>query len=280
MRDQLIVHPWQVDPYPAAVSVWPVSVGHLQGYGESHYSYLPDYYCPHILVSGSGVVRTPYGEREVTAGDMFTLWPGVSIAYHECPQRPWQYYWVHLIGEGAGAFTKSLGFEREKPVCRPGQPERAMLAFQAMHAYFGASHARETYQAIALLFALASSCQPNFKVDSGARSRALVDEACLLIRSHRHMIINVTELARILRVSRNTLHRAFQDHLGKPPSEIIQQDRMEYAKTLLATSSLSAAAIARECGFANDKYFFRCFRHAVGITPSQWRVQIQEVVSY
>lgn len=47
--------------------------------------------------------------------------------------------------------------------------------------------------------------------------------------------------------------------------------RVEYAKKLLSDSDLGILKIALECGFQNDRSFYRAFLEIEGITPSKYR---------
>ena len=48
----------------------------------------------------------------------------------------------------------------------------------------------------------------------------------------------------------------------------IEQRRIEYAKVLLASSSLSVGEIGERVGFGSGMYFSNVFRKAEGISPS------------
>ena len=47
--------------------------------------------------------------------------------------------------------------------------------------------------------------------------------------------------------------------------------KISYAKYLLQTSAASVSAVAQQCGYHEDNYFLRQFRHETGKTPNQYR---------
>ena len=47
--------------------------------------------------------------------------------------------------------------------------------------------------------------------------------------------------------------------------------RLERARELLTHSPLPIKAIARACGFQNERYFTTCFRRAFGQPPGAFR---------
>ncbi|HEY3379950.1 MAG TPA: AraC family transcriptional regulator [Armatimonadota bacterium] len=277
MKDLQQQHPWPLPQLPPACRVWALNVGHLTGFGQSHYAPLPDYVCPHLVVAGEGVVRTRAGEWPVHAGDMFCLWPGVAIDYRDTAVHPWQFYWIHLIGDDDRAFAEACGFSATRPVVRPAYPERVARAVQALYDYYGEQESHESYHALSLLYGVAAACQTQ---QHQAYERAdLALEAAALIGALHTPAVNVTDLAHTLRVSRSSLLRAFHAQFGMGPSAYLQQARLDAAKRLLRQSDFTVSAVALAAGFANEKYFLRCFRAAEGMTPSQWRAQMRQRAS-
>lgn len=49
--------------------------------------------------------------------------------------------------------------------------------------------------------------------------------------------------------------------------------RTERAKTLLRETGIKVIDIAFECGFSSSQYFANTFRHATGMTPSEYRTR-------
>lgn len=65
--------------------------------------------------------------------------------------------------------------------------------------------------------------------------------------------------------------RAFQQSTGVAPHRWLQMQRIEKAKNLLCGPSLSIAAIALDCGFANQSHFSHAFVQATHLSPGTWR---------
>ena len=77
-------------------------------------------------------------------------------------------------------------------------------------------------------------------------------------------------------VSLPYMHRLFQTHLGLAPGQYIAKIRMEEAKTLLRSGSLSMGAVAREMGFSSQQHFSRQFRSVCGMTPSEYEKSLKK----
>ncbi len=73
--------------------------------------------------------------------------------------------------------------------------------------------------------------------------------------------------------SQSCLCKAFDKYLHTSPSQYLNQLRVEYAATLLTSTSKSVLAIAYECGYDTPSYFHRCFRSVFSMSPLQYRKQ-------
>jgi AraC family transcriptional activator of mtrCDE len=78
-------------------------------------------------------------------------------------------------------------------------------------------------------------------------------------------------------LSRSAFMLRFTKALGASPMAILRQMRMRQAKTLLAVDSLSIDQIAQAVGYANRTSFFRAFRKAHGIDPSDYRASAHSI---
>ncbi len=89
-------------------------------------------------------------------------------------------------------------------------------------------------------------------------------------RNYRRKL-HLRELGEVAGLSPTYLHRIFSENLGESPLDYLNKLRMAMARDLLASSTLSASSIARECGFDNVSYFFTLFRRSTGMTPAGFR---------
>jgi AraC-like DNA-binding protein len=74
-------------------------------------------------------------------------------------------------------------------------------------------------------------------------------------------------------LSPNYLTHWLRKEVGKTFSELVLERRMHLARTLLLNGSKPVGEVARLCGFADEAYFSRRFRHAHGMPPGQFRKQ-------
>lgn len=83
--------------------------------------------------------------------------------------------------------------------------------------------------------------------------------------------ISLTGVARDLRLSPNYLSARLHAETGKTFSELLNDMRMERAKTLLADRNLRVREISALVGYASTKSFIRAFRCHFGTSPTGLR---------
>lgn len=68
-----------------------------------------------------------------------------------------------------------------------------------------------------------------------------------------------------------TFKRRFQQATGMSPLQYVHTLRLEEAKHMLESTTLSIDAIANEAGYEDTGFFIRLFRREVDLTPAQYR---------
>jgi len=92
-----------------------------------------------------------------------------------------------------------------------------------------------------------------------------------------HIRVNLNEppdyrrLAKLANISYCQLFREFKRCLGVSPQQYIEQQRIAYAKRLLAADRLSVKEVAFQSGYKNPLYFSRRFQKVTGMSPSAFR---------
>lgn len=269
MKDSNIRHQWHFSPPPAGSGIWVPLVGQLTSYGQSAYHSYPDFYCPHVIVSGRGVVEVNGERHEVTRGDMFTIWPGQEIRYHDFPETPWLFYYFYLSGNCLGDYVQSLGFSARRPVLRPRKPEAVIALFQNLWRKMASPVSGDQYGILSMIFRLPQLCGQN---EPAEKNDDLIENAVTLINSSRNPgRLNVNELCEQLGVTRSTLYRRFMQKLKRSPVACIIAARMKIAHDLVLNTDKTVAEIAALSGFNSEKYFLTLFKRKFDLTPTQFR---------
>lgn len=92
--------------------------------------------------------------------------------------------------------------------------------------------------------------------------------------------ITLHMVARAVGLSQSQLSRIFQEKVGISFHRWLTLRRLHAAMELMRERQLSAAEAAYLSGFASYRSFTRTFRKFVGTTPSKYRKQVEENLSW
>lgn len=81
----------------------------------------------------------------------------------------------------------------------------------------------------------------------------------------------LSRMAESCGIQRTHLNTLFQRLTGSTPMGYLARLRIERAKTLLRESDMKIIDIAFACGAGSSQYFANTFKHATGLTPSEYR---------
>lgn len=85
--------------------------------------------------------------------------------------------------------------------------------------------------------------------------------------------ISLEELAELCDMSRYQFLRRFKQSVGVTPHNWLVRLRLERACILLRLKKQNIADVAASVGFYDQSHFNKAFRHAYGVTPSEFQVQ-------
>ncbi|WP_413732539.1 transcriptional regulator FtrA [Sodalis sp. RH20] len=96
------------------------------------------------------------------------------------------------------------------------------------------------------------------------------------LRGNLILTHTVSSLAKRAMMSERTLQRHFQEAMGLPVMQWLAQCRLDYARELLSSGSLSIARIAEVSGHSSEATFRHQFRLHETISPTQFRRQCRQ----
>lgn len=83
--------------------------------------------------------------------------------------------------------------------------------------------------------------------------------------------INIGDMAEAVHISRSGLNRKMKSALGMTPLDLLREARIKRACQLLESGELNVSEVAYHCGFADPKYFSRCFKQTMGVSPTEYK---------
>ncbi len=114
------------------------------------------------------------------------------------------------------------------------------------------------------------------KKDVGSSKTVLVDKVNKIIdSSFRDENLGLYYISDILQVSNTYISTIYKEYCGIGIVQKINQKRIEYAKKLLLTSTMSVKEVAIASGFSSDISFIRVFKKIEALTPGKLRKKNQ-----
>jgi AraC family transcriptional regulator len=95
----------------------------------------------------------------------------------------------------------------------------------------------------------------------------VLKQAITFIEANLNQDLSLSRLASEVHMSPYHFARGFKQATGLTPHQYVTQQRLEYAKRLLAQHSFSIGDVAYQCGFDSQSHFTMLFRRWVGVTP-------------
>lgn len=82
--------------------------------------------------------------------------------------------------------------------------------------------------------------------------------------------LDIKDFARQIGVSRSVLYLQMKRIFGCTPNSYLYDARIAYARKMLDAGHSNISEVAYLCGYSDPKYFSRCFKKTVGMTPSDY----------
>ena len=117
-----------------------------------------------------------------------------------------------------------------------------------------------------LLFSIQQS-----KLQEAIDSEDIIVRARKFIEENFRENIDRNDVAAVTFVTPNYLSKIFKNKMNMNLREYINQLRIEEAKRLLISTSMSISEIASNVGYYNISYFSTVFHKLVGVSPFDWR---------
>lgn len=110
--------------------------------------------------------------------------------------------------------------------------------------------------------------------DVDSRSPIIFEAAEYVNRNFQNRI-SLNSVARLLHINKSYLSKRFKMEMGVTFTEYVNQLKINYARRMLAQSSVLVADLAVQLGFQNHSYFSKIFQQYTGTTPNLYRRQAQ-----
>jgi len=260
-------------------------------------------YIFYFVIEGDVYLKEDGMDYHLTKGDCFLLEPRklhFGTQYSDC-----RFYYVHFVHPGIqpvreneqtwiSGIENNHGSWRTSPEHGPFPEERIFI-----HKYFHVED-RAAFTNLCSMFEqmlnrqnvrleyfnLLSACvlseifielQRQFavtlfrKVACGAEKSERINTVLLYLQTNYMRKLTSADIEREVSYNFDYLNQLFSRHLHISIFKMLENIRMEEAKHILQTRSLSIREIAQEVGYSDETYFSKVFKKHTGFTPSEYR---------
>lgn len=231
------------------------------------------------IASGKGHFYFNGEEQIVPAGNMVLYRPREEQRYYYYGIDHTEVYWVHFTGENVKNTLRKYGISDDVHVIHTGTSLEYKHIFLQMIQEL--KLCKEHYVEL-----LANYLQHLFillhrTINSKPRTKNLplmheMDSAVRYFHENYSKPICIEELAAQYHMSVSWFIRNFKEYTESTPVQYILSLRISNARTLLETTNYTITEIADIVGYDNPLYFSRLFKKQNGVSPSEFRKQLQE----
>lgn len=228
-----------------------------------------------FISQGEGIFDSEFtGTRTIQAGTCFLLFPGVWHRYKPDRQSGWEEYWVGFKGWYPEQMMPGF-FSPENPFVEVGSNGALLGLFQKLietiqTAPIGYHQIIPgiTLQILGLINVVASHHKLNYEP-----TEQLINKAKFLLQESLENAVNIEELAQQLPMSYSKFRKAFKAITGQSPNQYHLNLKLDKAKELLLSTTLSISEIAYQTGFESALYFSRIFKTKNKVSPKLFRIE-------
>ncbi|WP_327351606.1 AraC family transcriptional regulator [Streptomyces sp. NBC_01304] len=220
---------------------------------------LPDLWQLH-LYHYEGTLSLGQSLHPIRPGHVSLVPPNTEVCFHYRGRSEHFYVHLRLYDGGTG---------RVVPVMQDAAAESTRLADLLRHAVAAmpTSPARATAEVWAALWRVAELPRS----DGAGRHHPLVAAAQAYVEEHLAGPLSVPDVARAVGISHTHLTRVFRAATGHTVVSYIRHRRLQRARHLLLSSTLSITAIAAAVGIADLQAFNKACRRELGASPRDVR---------
>jgi AraC family transcriptional regulator, L-rhamnose operon transcriptional activator RhaR len=246
-----------------------------------------------LVVSGTGIHRTIYGEQQISRGDAFILRPGAWHCYEDGAELG-----VCEVRFGMELLTRELAWTRDDPaidlmfwsaplsldrrgVLHVNLTEEALAKSNAIAGEMQALLAREIGGGRAeeigrlLVFVSELSREVTAKMLTIRKGKPephqAVTDGIRMMEEDIRRDWTLPELAKRLNVDKSYLVRLFRAHTSSPPMQFLAHIRAEKAAVLLLRTNRDISVIGEQVGWNDPNYFARRFKAHFGMSATKYR---------
>lgn len=227
-----------------------------------------------LTLDGNAWVKEGKRKKKLQKGAWFLLRPGIVHSYRDI--TPWSFAYVHFYGNTVDRVINGLSFfKRETLGFKQAANSSKELLLRLVSGAGDATVPGEILRNAILLELLTCLHSHYRKSNSGFKALSMSYEYIL---ENLEKELDLPHLAEIAGISQFHFVRNFKEKYGYPPIHFVQKMRVEKAKELLRgePGNRKICEISELCGFKDQLYFSKVFKHWTDMSPKEFRIYIKQ----
>lgn len=234
-----------------------------------------------ILYVASGKAHFYFNgvEQIVSAGNMVLYRPKEEQRYYYYGIDHTEVYWVHFTGNNVKNLLRKYGIADDVRVIHTGTSLEYKQIFLQMIQEL--KLCKDDYEELLVnhLQHLLILIHRVINAKPRGKNHMLMEEMDAAVR-HFHknynQTISIEDYAISQHMSVSWFIRNFKEYTNATPAQYLLSLRISNAQTLLETTSYNVTEVANIVGYDNPLYFSRIFKKQSGMSPSEFRKQLQD----
>ncbi|MBN2105600.1 AraC family transcriptional regulator [bacterium] len=213
------------------------------------------------------------GKKQIEEGTLMILFPGIWHRYMPDQRTGWREHWISFNGIQPQKFSQYNILSPEKAVIKIGLDETLIQLYQKVLELIESENVgfRETITALTYQIIAQIITKEKLKKFGSKEIEIIVQNAKTIMMDRIDRQIQIEALAEELGVGYSWFRRMFRHYTGLPPIQYFLQLKLNKAKNLLLSTTLSVKEIAMITGFESQYYFSKFFKKRMGVSPIQLR---------
>lgn len=218
-------------------------------------------------------------EEIVSTGNMVIYRPREEQRYYYYGADQTEVYWVHFTGSDVKNILRKYGITDDIHVIHTGTSLEYKRLFSLMIQEM--KLCKEDYEELLVNYLHELLIMIHRLTISKPKGKSLflmneIDAAIQYFHANYHKPINIEEYAVSHNMSVSWFIRSFKEYAKVTPAQYILSLRISNARTLLETTSYNISEISAIVGYENPLYFSRIFKKQFGMSPSEFRKQLND----
>lgn len=235
--------------------------------------FLHEYQILYIL-SGEGTFESSSCKStKIIAGNIIFLFPEEWHTYKPSNKVGWDEYWIGFNGKYIDQLNTNDFISKENPIINIGFNEEITSLFK--RAIEIASYQRIAFQQylagiITHIISKIYYTEKN-KAFRDKEITILIEKARMIMRLNIEENLSPEKIATTLGISYSWFRRIFKQYTGFSPAQYQIEIKIQDAKDLLNSTSMSVKEISYKLNFISCSYFVTFFKTRAGISPTEYR---------